>query len=157
MLEAHIEIEDKLAVKGFKRAMQGKAITDIAKFYANYLIIIWIVIAVADGILGAGHLIFYHLLVIAGLWIVATAYGYLDWSKRIAQIKGWSFHAKLDEQGVIVTRSENERLNWNFYKNYKEYDDYLQIECTNGNFTFVPKTPELFELVEYTKEKIPRK
>ena len=157
MLEAQIEIEDKLAAKGFKRALQSRAIRDYAKFYAQYLVIIWIVIAIADGIYGAGHLIFPHLLFIAGLWIVATVFGYLDWSNKIAQTKGWSFHAKLDEQGVIITRSENERLNWNFYKNYKEYEDYLQIECTNGNFTFVPKSPELFELVEYTKEKIPRK
>lgn len=157
MLEATIKIEDELAAKGFKRAMQGKALKDNAKFYANYLVIVCVVIALADGFMGAGHLIFTHLTVIFGLWIVATAYGYLDWSKRVSQTRGWSFHAKLDEQGVVVTRSENERLNWNFYKNYKEYDDYLQIECTNGNFTFVPKTPELFEIVEFTKEKIPRK
>jgi hypothetical protein len=157
MLEAQIQIEDELAAKGFKRALRGRAIRDIAKFYASYLIIIWVIIAVADGLMGAGHLIFAHLIVILGLWIVATIFGYYDWTKRIAETKGWSFHAKLDEQGVITNISNENRMNWNFYKNYKEYEDYLQIECTNGNFTFVPKTPDLFELVEFTKQKIPQK
>ncbi len=157
MLEAQIQIEDELAAKGFKRALRGKAIRDIAKFYANYLVIIWVIIAVADGLMGAGHLIFAHLIVILGLWIVATTLGYYDWTKRIAETKGWSFHAKLDEQGVITNISNENRMNWNFYKSYKEYEDYLQIESSEGNFTFVPKTPELFELVEFTKQKIPRK
>ena len=122
MLEAQIKIEDDLAAKGFKRAMQEKAIADNAKFYGSYLIVVWIVIAIADGLMDAGNLIFPHLLVIFGLWIVATVYGYLDWSKRVAQTKGWSFHARLDEQGVITKMSLNEeRRNWNFYKNYKEY------------------------------------
>ena len=122
MLEAQIKIEDDLAAKGFKRAMQEKAIADNAKFYGSYLIVVWIVIAIADGLMDAGDLIFPHLLVIFGLWIVATVYGYLDWSKRVAQTKGWSFHARLDEQGVITKMSLNEeRRNWNFYKNYKEY------------------------------------
>lgn len=158
MLEANIEIKDELAAKGFRKALRIKAIKDHAAFYGSYLIVIWIVIAVADGLLGAGHLIFPHLLVIVGLWGVATAHGYLDWTKRIAQTKGWRFYAKLDEQGVITKWAlDEERRNWNFYKSYREYDDYLEIESQSGQFTFVPKTPELFEMIEFTKEKIPRK
>ncbi|HSK72213.1 MAG TPA: hypothetical protein VK892_10990 [Pyrinomonadaceae bacterium] len=157
MLEAHIQIDDELAAKGYKRALKGKAIRDIAKFYSNYLIVIWVVVAVADGLMGAGHLIFPHLVVIFGLWIAAIFLGYNQWTKQVAAIKGWSFYAKLDEQGVIITRSENERLNWNFYKNYKEYDDYLEIESSQGEITFLPKTPELFEVVEFTKQKISQK
>lgn len=157
MLDAHIEIEDKLAAKGFKRAMRSKAIIDIAHYYATNLVVVWIIIAIADGIFGAGHLIFPHLLFIIGLGIVATVYGYFDWVKRIEQTKGWSFYAKLDEQGVITNLSQENRFNWNYYKNYKEYEDYLQIESSEGTFTFVPKTPELSEIVEFTKQKIPRK
>ncbi|HEX8286511.1 MAG TPA: hypothetical protein VF556_00860 [Pyrinomonadaceae bacterium] len=158
MLEATIEIEDKLAAKGYKRALQGKALRDIAHYYATKLIIVWVVIAVADGLYGAGNLIFTHLIFIFGLWIVATVYGYADWSRRIAQTKGWAFRARLDEQGVVTSAFSNEeRKNWNYYKSYKEYEDYLQIESTQGEITFLPKTPELFEVVEFTKQKIPQK
>ncbi len=157
MLEAHIEIEDKLAAKGFKRAMRNKAIAELAHYYATNLVIVWIIIAIADGIFGAGHLIFPHLLFIIGLCVAATILGYFDWVKRIDQTKGWSFHAKLDEQGVITDISQETRYNWNYYKNYKEYEDYLQIESSEGTFTFVPKTPELSEMIEFTKQKIPRK
>jgi V8-like Glu-specific endopeptidase len=157
MLEVQIKIEDELAAKGFKRALKNKAIIDHATFYGNYLAVVWIVVAFADGLMGAGHLIFPHLLVIAGLWLVATAYGYSKWLNQISQIKGWDFYAKLDEQGIITTRENEERMNWNYYKNYVEYEDYLQIETTDGTFTFVPKTPELFEVVEFTKQKIAEK
>lgn len=157
MLEVYIKIEDELASKGFKRALKNKAIGNLAAFYGNYLAVVWVLIAVADGLIGAGHLIFPHLLVIAGLWLVATAYGYSKWSYSIARIKGWDFYAKLDEQGVITNIENEERINWNYYKNYVEYEDYLQIESTDGTFSFVPKTPELFEAVEFTKQKIAEK
>lgn len=157
MLEAQIKIEDDLAAKGFKRALKNRAITDHAKFYGNYLLTVWVFIAVIDGLFGAGELIFVHLLAIAFLWLAATAYGYNRWLKQIDNVKGWEFHAKLDEQGVITGTLDEQRMNWNFYKNYVEYDDYLQIESTDGDFTFVPKTPELFEIVEFTKQKIAEK
>jgi hypothetical protein len=157
MIEAHVQIDDELAVKGFKRALRAKAIKDISHYYATNLMIVWMVIAVADVVLGAAHLMFSHFLVMAGLWIVASVAGYYDWTKRIAQTKGWSFDAKLDEQGVIINASQKNRVNWDHYTGYKEYDDYLQIEAGEGEISFLPKTPELFEVIEFTKQMISRK
>ncbi len=117
MLEAQIKIEDDLAAKGFKRALKNRALVDHAKFYGNYLLIVWVAVSVIDGLFGAGELIFIHFLAITVLWLAATAYGYSKWLNQISNLKGWEFHAKLDEQGVITNSENQERINWNFYKN----------------------------------------
>ena len=161
MPEARIEIPDEIAAKGFKRAMTPSALSQIASHYGNNLAIVWVVIAIVDGIFGAGQLIFYHLIAMIGLWIAASFLRYREWSKLISLSKGWSFHARLDEEGITTTRDhaadEETRVSWSFYKNYVEYETYLQIEHDDGNFSFLPKTPELFELIEFTKRKIPEK
>ena len=155
MLEARITIDDDLAARGFKRAMSTKAIVDISAHYAWMLTIVWMIVSVVDGFFNAGELITVHLLFLTGLWIFATARRYFEWSRETASMKGWSFDAVVDELGVIVRRSfEEEQVSWSSYKNYVEFDHYLQIEDENGNFSFLPKTPELFEIVEFTKQKI---
>jgi hypothetical protein len=157
MLEAHIQIDDDLAAKGYRRALQSKAIADICNHYAKNLLIVYMFVAAADAILDAPDLIWSHFLCLCVLWVFACIYGYSDWTKRVAQTRGWSFHAKLDELGVTTDNSQETRNNWNFYTSYKEYEDYLQIDNSEGAVTFLPKTPELFEIVEFTKQKIPRR
>ena len=159
MLEARIEIPDELAAKGFMRAVRPAAVPRIAAYYGNRLAAIWVAIAIADGLAGAGELIPYHLFVIALVWIGACAFRYREWSKEIASTKGWTFLAKLDEEGVTTRHDipDERRVAWSYYKNYVEYDTYVQIEDENGQFSFLPKSPELFELIEFTKRKIPAK
>jgi hypothetical protein len=78
--------------------------------------------------------------------------------------EGWEFIAKLDDTGVTTrapqdviqdAMNEESRYEWSFYQSFKDYEDYLQITDINGGITFVPKTVELMELVEFTKNKIP--
>ncbi|HEX6280076.1 MAG TPA: hypothetical protein VFZ49_08710 [Pyrinomonadaceae bacterium] len=159
MLEARIEISDELAAKGFKRAMTPSAASQIAAYYGNKLAMVWVVVAIVDGIGGAGHLIFYHLLALTAVWVAASLMRYHEWSAEIGRMKGWSFHAKLDEGGVTTKHADpdEQRVSWSFYKNYVEYDAYLQIEDEDGNFSFIPKTPELFPLIEFTKRNISEK
>lgn len=159
MPEAQIEISDTLASTGYKRAMAYRAIVQIGAQYGREAAVIWVVVSIADAIAGAEHLITYHLAFLIAVGLVATATRYYQWKKEVAQMKGWSFHARLDEDGVTInyTLPQEQRYGWNFYKNYVEYDSYLQIEDESGGFSFVPKTPELFELIELTKRKIPEK
>ena len=160
MLEAKIEIPDELAAKGFRRAMDTKSAVEITAYYGQSLAVVWILIVVVDGLMGAGHLIPYHLLALLGLWAFASIRRYRDWSRQVAGMKGWSFLARLDEVGVTTVTdglSDERRWDWSYYKNYVEYDTYLQIENENGDFSFLPKTPELFEIIEFTKRKIPER
>lgn len=157
MMKAHIQIDDELAVKAFRKALRFQAVKEVLSFYSKALMVVWIVVAVADAVLGAEHLIKWHLLFLAGLAVIGSIYSYVQWEKKLAQTKGWSFYAELDHLGV-TTRSPNEaRYEWDAYTGYTEYDDYLQIAGPNGAISFLPKTPELFEVIEFTKDKIPRK
>jgi len=159
MLEAQVEIPDALASEGYKRAMALRAVGQIGGYYSRNLAVIWVVIAIADAFANAGHLIFYHFLFLLAVAAVATAMRHYDWSKEVAAMKGWTFHAKLDDDGVVTQYSllPSEHRGWEFYRNYVEYDSYLQIEDQNGGFSFLPKTPELFEIIEFTRSKIPEK
>jgi len=60
---------------------------------------------------------------------------------------GWEFDAILDDQGVrTLSEVESEtRHDWTYYKSYKEYDEYLQIDDEDGNTTFLPKIESLAE------------
>lgn len=159
MLEGRIEISDELAAEGFKRAMRRSALVQITSYYGNNLALIWVFVAIVDGIVGAPQLIFWHGLMMIAIGIAASAKKYFDWARDISNLKGWGFRAVLDEDGVTTFSdvSAEQRVNWSHYKNYVEYDSYLQIEDQTGNFSFLPKTPELIQLIEFTKRKIPEK
>jgi hypothetical protein len=157
MIEAHIKIDDELAAKGYKKALRFKAVRDISYYYAARLMLVWIVIMIVNGLMNAPELSKVHLLALALVWIGASVHGYLDWSKKIAETRGWSFDARLDARGVTTDTDREQHHDWDYYKGYREFDDYLEIEMGDGGFSFLPKRPELFEVIEYTKEKIPRR
>lgn len=157
MIEVQVQIDAELAVKGYKKALRHKAVNDIIYFYASKLMVVWLVVAFADAYAGAARLIPLHLLFLSGLGIIASVYSYLDWEKRVSQMKGWSFDATLNEMGVTTRSPQESWYEWSSYKGYKEFDDYLEIERLPGEISFLPKTPDLFEAIRFTKEKIPEK
>jgi hypothetical protein len=118
-----------------------------------------VVISVADALANAPHLITYHFAVLAGMLIVAIALQYRKWSKEVDDLEGWSYHAALDDEGVVTTSDtgDTQRMQWSDYKHYVEFDTYLQIEHVDGGFSFIPKSPELFDLIEFTRTKIAEK
>ena len=130
---------------------------DISAYFASIFVIVWIVIAFADAVMGQADLIRFHFLFLFGLWIIASVVSYIEWYKKIAKTKGWSFYAKIDDESVVTSISQESRNSWSFYKSYEEFEDYLQINGHQGEITFLPKTPELFEMIELTKQKIPSK
>jgi hypothetical protein len=157
MLEAHIKIEKELAVEGFRRALKFKAVKDISYFYGLRLMIVWIVISLANALAGEEHLSGYHGLFLIAVWIAFSVHVYYKWHRDLGDTEGWEFYAQLDEFGVTTTADGENRNEWNFYSSYIEHEDYLQINDTDGGITFLPKTPELTELVEFTKRKISEK
>jgi hypothetical protein len=160
MLEANVRIDKDLAVKGFRRALKYKAFQNISYFYAIRLMIVWLVISLVNALWGQGYLTSAHLVVLGVLWLGISIHGYYKWDKELAETtEGWEFIARLDDDGVFTypkDRPEDEaRYEWSFYHSYREYEDYLEITDINRNVTFLPKTAELLELIEFTKNKIP--
>lgn len=157
MMEVHVEVDDELAARGYRKALRAKAVNDIVYFYASKLMVVCLVVAFVDAYAGVARLIPLHLLFLSGLGVAASVYSYLDWEKRVSRMKGWSFHARLDEMGVTTTAPQENWYEWSSYKGYREFDDYLEIERLPGEISFLPKTPDLFQAIEFTKEKIPPK
>jgi|SRR5215213_994740 len=157
MIEAHIRIDDELAVKGYRKALRFQALKNHAYFYSSKLAVVWAVIAFADALFDAAYLITPHFFFLLALSVAATVYGYFQWDKKIAAMRGWSFDARLDEMGVTTMNPHENWYEWSSYKGYREFEDYLEIERLPGEISFLPKTPELFEVIEFTKEKIPPK
>ena len=159
MLEAQVEISDALAARAYKKAMSHAALSQIAGYYSRNIAILWVVVSIADAIADSAHLITYHFAFLTATLIAAVALQYRKWSKEVDDVKGWSYHAALDEEGVVTTSGtgETQRMQWSDYKQYVEFDTYLQIDHEDGGFSFVPKSPELFDLLEFTKTKIAEK
>jgi len=161
MLEAHIKIDKDLAVKGFRRALKYKALQDISYFYAVRLMIVWLVVSLANALWEQADLSKIHLVFLVVLWIGISIHGYYKWHRELAdQTEGWEFIAKLDDTGVTtqsVQKAEEEEIKygWDRYQSYKDCGDYLQIAFDGGGYTFLPKTAELAEVIEFTKNKIP--
>ncbi|MBA3769379.1 MAG: hypothetical protein H0X08_02555 [Blastocatellia bacterium] len=158
-LSAHIKIDKDLAVKGYRRALRYGAFGTYLYWYAIRLTVLWVLIAMADGIGGEKDLAPLHAGVLLLVCLGATIYDYIQWYRGIeTTITGWEFDATLDEDGV-KTHTEvpsDAEYSWDFYTGYREYDDYLEIHDSNKQVTFVPKTVVLAEVVAITKEKIPK-
>lgn len=157
MLEANIQIHKDLVVKAYRRAWRYKALRDISYFYAIRLLIVWMVAGAANNVTGKSGSINFHLTFII-LWVIAVIHGFIKWHKDISRtMTNWDFNAVLDYSGVTTKTISENNYKWNFYKNYQEYEDYLQINDFKGGITFLPKTPELCEIIEFTKSNIPKK
>lgn len=112
---------------------------------------------VANRLGDAEHLIGLHAKLFLGIWVIISAYEYVNWYRRIGDTDGWSFYAELDEAGVNTNAAAKNRIEWDSYVSYEEYEDYLQINDKRGGISFLPKTPDLFEAIEFTKRKIQKK
>lgn len=157
-LSGHIKVDKELAVKGYVNAFRFSGLINLASYYGTRLAVVWVIVAMADGIAGERDLAPLHALALAIVWLGVTSYEYVQWRLRLkADTVGWEFDATLNETGVkTYAKAESEKeYPWDFYTACREYEDYLEIRDSDGNVTFVPKTLELAELVAFTKEKIP--
>lgn len=158
MLEAKIRVEKELVAKGYKKGLWFNALKDISYFYAVRLMGVWILVSIVDGLFNQSSLMTMHAYALIGLWIAVSIYEYRKWAKQIEETQTDEYVAILDDIGVIIKKeATEERFNWEFYKDYEEHQDYLQINFTYGGMGIIPRTPELFEVVEFTKNKLPPK
>lgn len=157
MIEAHVKIDKNIAVKGYRKALRSQALKDIPYFYASRLMIVWLVVCFANALAGMSHLSGYHGLFFLATWAGISVHGYRKWYREVGEMDGWEFYARVDELGVTTDATSETRNEWSKYSSYAEYDDYLQITETSGGITFLPKRPELEELIEFTKTKISEK
>jgi hypothetical protein len=90
--------------------------------------------------------------------LVATVGRYIIWYQEIGEVTvGWEFDVVVDAEGVTSRSDTSVTREWSFYKQYREYEDYLEIEDHDGDITFVPRSTDTQELVEFTKGHIPKK
>ena len=158
MLEARIRIDRDLIIKGHKKAYGLKTLGEYASFYSWRLLVVWLAIAVVDGLKNQGDLIGLHLYVIAGFAVAGSVHGYYDWVKRLSQsARDWELHVVLDDEGVILKNENDRRIDWDSYIYFKEYEDYLEITHSSGEISFLPKKDEIADVIVFTKSKIPAK
>lgn len=157
MLQAHIQIDKKLAIKAYKRALHPVAIKNFSATYGSLMFSAWLVVAVVDFFTNQEALISYHTAFLFGLWVLEIAVATVYWHRTLARTtQGWGFYAKLDNEGV-TTQYDEAKHAWHDYSAYIEYAEYLQIIDSTGNISFLPKNEALAEIVAFTKTKIPRK
>ncbi len=159
-LSGHIKIDKELAVKGYRRALRFSAFNTYSYYYAVRLVVVGLAIAMADAFWDERDLIPRHAAVLGVVWLGITLFEYIRWYHDLGtKTEGWEFDATLDDTGVksyAKVEAEN-KYAWDFYTSCREYEDYLEIRDSNGQVTFVPKTQELNDLVNFTKEKIPNR
>ena len=159
-LSGHIKIEKQLAVKAYRRALRFSAFNTYAYYYAVRLVVVGLLIAMADAVWEERDLIPRHAAVLGIIWLGITLFEYIRWHYDLEKkTEGWEFDATLDDTFVkTYAKVEAEReVPWDFYTSYREYEDYLEIRDSDSQVTFIPKTPELIEMINFTKEKIPNR
>jgi hypothetical protein len=116
MLEAYIQVEKDIAVKGYKRALWSKALKECFYYYSWRTFIVWLVVIEVDTIWGGNKLIFWHSIGFIILWISASIYEYTKWSKKMNDYEVPSYTAILDESGVTTKGDVTEtRYSWDSY------------------------------------------
>ena len=96
-------------------------------------------------------------LLINPIWILAiwgglTLYHLLRIYISINQLKqGYSFYAKLDKDGVELS---DQKIPWEDYAFYLEYEDYLEIHHHDKSVSFLPKNDVIQEILDYTRKHI---
>ncbi len=68
--------------------------------------------------------------------------------------EGFSFHVKLDEDGIETCE---QKMPWEYYLFYVEHNDYLEIHTTDKSITFLPKNDEIIDILDYTRAHIKQK
>ncbi len=156
MIEGKVKVDQSIAAKAYKRAMWFDAVKSLTYFHGIRLAIVWFTITIVNGFFGQEFLNTYHGYTLFVILIGFVLYDYQQWSKKIDETRVEDYVAKLDELGVQIDREfVEERYDWDLYKNYEEYEDYIQINFVNGGMTIIPKTNELYEVIQFTKTKIP--
>lgn len=90
-----------------------------------------------------------------GFWLISLVYKILRHHFKISTIKDeFSFYVKLDELGVTISE---EHIPWEHYKFYIEHKSYLEIYDVNQKVSFLPKSNNLNEIINYTKRHIAKK
>jgi hypothetical protein len=158
MIEAQITIDRDLVIKGYKKAYGIKLVGDGARFYGWRAFVVFLAVAVADGVYNSEELIGAHLCIITALGITASFYHYFDWIKELsAAAADYELHVVLDDEGVTLKNDHDKRIEWSSYAYFKEYEDYLEITDKASEISFLPKQDEYADVIVFTKSKIPNK
>jgi len=154
MIEQEIKVPKETIVKGVYNSKK------YLNFANNLKGIFLITFIMAMGIISLdiasnnNELVIPHLIFIVLFSLTFSIYSSLTWKSELLQeTEDNIYFAKIDDKGVTI-KGEELKIYWEAYQYYKEYDDYILIKLKDSGLTFLPKTKELEEVIEFTKSKI---
>lgn len=157
MKEHKITVSKELFHKALIKEKKYSEFIDILKILFSQTILIFLIVILIDKYTHNSNIIYLHTSYIYIVVVSMAAYLYVHWRIILKkELKGYTFTAIVSDEGV-VTKQNEEFHEWNSYKYFIEYDEYLMIKHKNGGLSFLPKTEELKEIIEFTKTKIPQK
>jgi len=157
MIEKEITIPKEIIVKGLLHSRSFSEFIDNLKGFLYMSCYAASAIILVDSITSNTQLIKWHILSLVTLSLLVAVVTHAQWKKEIInKSKDFTYNAKLDDTGVFLS-GVSKHYNWNQYQYYIEYSDYLLIKGTESGVSFLPKTKELSDVIEFTKTKIPNK
>jgi hypothetical protein len=157
MIEKEITIPKNITIKGILKSTKYISFLQDLRNSINLLLFGLGGIILVDIISGNGYLIIWHMLSLLIVSVFVSQFLHMEWKNDILEkTKDHTYIVKLDEAGVqIINKPKNHR--WDDYLYYVEYEDYLLIMNKEVGISFLPITPELSDVIEYAKKKIPNK
>ena len=156
MIEAKVLIPKNIVAKAYLNSDTPYSYLKHIKVSALPYFMAWTGVILVNIITGNKDLIFWHLLAISVFGVLYATYIYKEYEEMYSSNgNDIEYYVRLDNSGVYINQPE-QYTSWDEYKSYVEYDDYIQINSNNG-VTFLPKTEELKDVIQFTKEKIPNK
>ena len=157
MIEAKVVVPREIIIEGLAKSRNLKSL--LLELYAasSIYFMAWSVVVLVDVVTNNTHLILWHLLALAVLSVVVSLRTYSQYKDELkSKAKSVEYFVKLDDSGVYISHPKK-HYGWEEYQCYIEHDKYLQLMGRNTGVSFLPKTDELSEVIEYTKSKIPNK
>ncbi len=156
MVEANIVVPKSIWIDAQRYALRYVAFFNIMKFYAWRFVVVWISIAIVDGIAKQSELISEHFKVLFLLWVIACFSSYINWYLGLNKaVSSFSFHAKL-ENGGVYTQYPESFIPWSTYYSIVDRGGYYLIRGRNG-ISVLPKDEKLKHVVELSLKNIPNR
>ena len=156
MIEAKVFLPKHIAAKGHINSNKPYV---FSKHLINSIppyFFAWASVILIDVTTDNANLVWWHFISILFFAFLLSSYNYVkleEFYKSTA--REMEYDVQLDDSGVYI-KNPDKHISWDNYLNYVEYEDYIQINSVGGT-SFLPKTDELKEVIDFTKQKIPNK
>ncbi|MCJ8314902.1 MAG: hypothetical protein HRU38_22365 [Saccharospirillaceae bacterium] len=157
MIEKKINIPKEIIKKGLLKSLKYTTLIENIKGSFALCSFFLIGITFVDFVTGNSNLVFLHILSCFVISCLMSIKFFYEWISEVKnETEDFIYSVKLDELGVHIKNDEY-LVKWEEYLYFIEYEDYLLIKIKDSGVSFLPKTLELTDVIEYTKKKVPEK